>query len=668
MPHRRRTLVGPPDTFGLRLDVVPVDSLRVTLTLALGERSVVIAAGGITRVSVRATAHDFEADVAFRVALDTDEDPVFEGFVGALPLTATLSVASCLLDGTDEQARPMVLRGVVVDRVFSEQPSEDLEGAPVVGRSYRVTITDPARAYWSTHRPVELTAATTMKDVLERHKAPGMTLVHDWGALTEKHAMLCVAAGADGPAAFLDFVWWFVDARGGVIEHDAATNTYRFGGEKTRPSTPAPLEREQVARVRLAPPRPPRHGVRVRNASSISPATTPVANARAASGVWVDPLVRHDAPTTVERRAKLEADRLRAPGHELTVTFARCPPHLHEPGAFFTAGPEWSDKLRWVGKPHRLVRVELTARSAPPEGEAASEVEVASDDETASYEVELVWGLELASSVERRPPPYVEPRYPVEVEGKVVSVAGDDDDRTWMALSSDDGSVYDVAVRVPLWNTQVTCALRPGDAPGHWFSPPYKAQRALVRLWFDRAELAGFLDWAAGARGPQAAQGERVVMGMRGDDGAVIEHEYVDAKPAFTIGRAFGNDLQSIEVTEGQVRIEVLEDASKQEVTPRFDLSVLVAANKAKVEAEVDGAIEDLSGSFEQSMGATTAKLDLAIEDLGGALDEAAGRVVTKAEQIDAQLAELSGALQAAMGEVSDAVAAARAELLALLA
>jgi hypothetical protein len=268
------------------------DRLRLALTLVAGSTTLVFPSGSFEHVELTMLPYGFEAEAVVFVSSELEPDPLFDVFIEEGVMKATLSFATCLLDGTDEEAVPVIVTGYVVARSVREEVGEDVVGEPIVGRSYRVRFTDVASAFWRQHRPIELFVGTSFKQVLEQYKTEGTVLTHAWSRLDEEHEVLCVSAGAEGPASFYDFLVWYVDAHGGVIEHDASAGSYRIAGTKTRASAPFPLEKEQIGTLTVLPPRSPRNSARVLNGYSDSPRTIVLPNPQALLGVSHDVLER----------------------------------------------------------------------------------------------------------------------------------------------------------------------------------------------------------------------------------------------------------------------------------------------------------------------------------------------------------------------------------------
>lgn len=637
------------------------DRLRATLTLASGGSTVTLPTGSLERLDVSLRLYGFEAEVTFRVSSLVDDDAVFGFFVSDQLLKVTLSFKTCVLEGTGRETQPIVVGGYVIERKFHEETSEEAVGEPIAERRYVIKFVDAAAAFWREHHPIELFVNASMQQVIEGYKTEGMELEFAWPRLAEKQDVLCVSAGAEGRASFYDLVVWYLAQNSGHMELDASVGRYRFSDEKQRAFEAQALEPQYVDEIRLLTPRPRRASTRVLNGDRAAPPPKAVENALAAEGVWRDVLVRTPIAAVQERRAHFEAGRLRAPGYEAAVRYRRCPAELAAPGAFVKLASDFSEALHAASQSFRVLALRLEA--APPPKEQAATL----DDETAAFSLSLSMTIEQALSARQHLPAFYAPRYPVTVEGTIVSVGGTEQDRTWLTVAGESDSVFRYQIDVPLWNKRVVAPFEPGHMPGHFFFPAYKHQRVLVDLTFTAASVRGFVDWAANARVPLSSQGNRLALGNRAEDGMVIEHVYRDARPLLGIRRVFGADLQTIEVSEGRIFFEVKEDESALAIEPRHDVVVVVTASKARVSGEIEQASSALTGAFEASVGGVSARLDVAVEQLDASVTAAQRSLSAQIEAVDAQLQELSSSLSLMTEQLLATTSAAKAELLAAL-
>jgi hypothetical protein len=234
-----------------------------------------------------------------------------------------------------------------------------------------------------------------------------------------------------------------------------------------------------------------------------------------------------------------------------------------------------------------------------------------------------------------------------------------------MALEDEATSRLRYQVEIPLWNKKVTAPFEPGPLSGRFFFPAYKHARVLVALEAVSARVLLFLDWAANARTPAEGQGNRIVFGKRDVDGTYLQHAYADQKPALTIQRTQGNDLQTVALSEGSLKLTVREDPAALELEPKFDVTLQVEVAKGRVSSQVRGGIGELSGKLETAVGGATATLTGAIGELEGAV---AGMEAGIRGELEAARAELEAAMESvsgALAEVVAAVAQAKSEILA---
>ncbi len=638
-----------------------IDRVRAVLTLVVGGSTFTFPSGSIEDFSVDATRYGFEASATVFLSSELDDDELFPLFTSNQEIRATLSINSCVTEGTDDDSDPIQVMGYVVEKTLIEEPGEDVAGMPIVGRSYGVRFQDPAAVLWKTHFPLELHTAVSMAEVIELNKFQGMTLTYDWTRLSTKQEILLVASGADGEASFYDQVIWYIDLHGGHLELDAATGTYRIAEVKKRPADPVELESEYTKKLTILLPEPARHKPRIRNGVAENPQTTPINNENAYTSVVSDTLLRTPIATRVEQRKRLEQNRIRPGLFELRIDFARCPPQLVQPGLFLKLGDDISPELMASKKTFRVCELRMSAR-------ATEEDEVPELGDTSSpFEITLDMRLEQPADPRQRLPRYKRLTLPVQVEGKIVSEGGGPKDRTWMMATNETNSILRYIVQIPLWNKKIPAPFEPNHLPGQLFFPAYKHQRVLVGITFDDAVILRFLDWAENARTPLEGQGNRMALGHQATNGTVIDHIYQDSKPQFSISRTFGNDLQTLLIKDGTMYLEVREDESLAELEPTYDVTVVVSSSKERVSSEVQGAIGKVTGSFESSMGATNERLDGAVGELTGAVDATESSLSAKIEAVNAELEELASSLNAATAAVSAAVAEAKAALLAAI-
>ena len=96
------------------------------------------------------------------------------------------------------------------------------------------------------------------------------------------------------------------------------------------------------------------------------------------------------------------------------------------------------------------------------------------------------------------------------------------------------------------------------------FFPAYKGERVLLALTWRKAWIESFLDWRPDVRIPADSQGNHMLLGKNPTSRTSLINYYENQsslQPIFEIARTHNNDLQTIRISEGNLRIEVKEDA-----------------------------------------------------------------------------------------------------------
>src|SRR5262249_50867841 len=146
----------------------------------------------------------------------------------------------------------------------------------------------------------------------------------------------------------------------------------------------------------------------------------------------------------------------------------------------FNDPPGWNVDAWHYDKVFRVFEVRLsgTAASATAENNRR-----APRDE---YRMKMSVRLEQQTDLKTpRLPTFVEPRYPVLVEGVILSSIGDQDkpDRTYDPKKDSSTSLFEYRVKVPLWKDdapEIPAPYNPGRMPGQLFFPAYQGERVLV--------------------------------------------------------------------------------------------------------------------------------------------------------------------------------------------
>ena len=639
--------------------------LAINLGLTMGSDTFAVTGGAVRSLEVELKPWGFEAALSFLVARGEDGDELFVPFSSGALTWATVGFRTTRRRPEGEEADLFELRGVVVDRWVEETIGHGLSGKPVVRRLYGIRLVDAASALWTLHHPCELHTEVTPKQIIERHVPEGLTLEFDHRPLEAEQRMLFLGllAPPDGEASFYDWVVWLLDRSGGHLGYDYRQKRHRLATLHARDPSPAELSFKDVE-PRLLFPEPPRASGRVHNGSTLQAGVQDVTQPFSTTGVRRDRLLVTALPKDVERAKARMGERLRREPEGAELVLRRFPQDALYPGRVLKL-EGFGQPARVTGKAYRVVELRIeghatTLREDEPDTEGTLKELTVRLEARASARLELVDG-----SVPRLPPHRV-PAYPHRVEGKIVG-AGKPEERTWVTREDPDTSLRFQTVDVPLWNKKILVPFEPNGDTGHFFFPAFQETRVMVELELDSASIERFLDWPAGAVGTEESQSNRLLLGKKAADETLLEHRFTDGKPELTLLRTRGPDKQTMEISEGLLRIVVEEETTGGLSQPTYDLTVQVEGAKGQVTMRVKGALQEVTGRFQGASGAVVGQLEGSIESLSGALGQMEGQLGARIEAAQTELEAAAGAMTAALGEVITAISSAKSELMAAI-
>ena len=644
-----------------------VDRLDSILKLTAGSENIEVPGAGILALDIECKMYGFVANIEFAISSEQTSDKLFRPFVNREPIGVILELKSGRESGDGSTTFEKIsLCGVVTDRGVQERTSEGLAGNPVIRRRYRIRVVDPAASYWREHFPLELHTQKSFKKVLEAHAPKGIKIDYDWSFLNQEPPFICVAPGGagGGQANYYDWLVAILEQENGLLEYDCLNRKYRFGSDKSKDTKPATLDREHVLAVEHQFPEPIRHNVQVLNASAeVKPKPKQVKNDDAVDGVKREVMENTPLTTPVERRAGVEQSRLKEPGEIVILNLGRFPYRSFVPGRFVSLQEGWGARAHEGGRTYRVIALSLWAEAV--DGEKAEDGDLTL--EAAEFNMKIRLEAEEPSSPTPHRPHGNPISKSIQVEAKIQSASGGDKDRTWFVVEDKKTSQLFYNVHIPLWNAKIQVPFGPETMPGHLFFPSYKFARVLLDVGMTDARLVSFLDWAEGARSPQDSQANRMVLGKQGIDGTVMEHYYKDQKPMFRIQRQQGQDLQTIELSDGRFFLEVKEDKKAKKVVPTHDVRIQTEAAKgqlrmkatsgvAEMNAKLDGAVGQAKSSIENASTKMSEELDDMDAKLGSKLDESKSRAEGAANDLAASVGDASSSVEDAKAQVSAAL------------
>jgi len=606
------------------------DDLACTLSVWCAGVATAVPGANVKRLELELAAHGYRGEAVFWVRGDAAGDALHAVLTGDAPLELAITVARARYLGPPPP--PLAVRGAVVARRFLELTTEAIAGAPVRFRRYTVALADPARAAWSVHQPTAVFVDKSLTEVIKAQLAGELAVEVAWPELDQKRAMIALGLGED-EATFHDFVAWLAASRGGHFYLDYATGGYHLADRKPRPAQPQSLDRGDVAELEVVPAEPVRHQQRFLNSWIGTDAITVVALPQAVPPLTRDVLVHTPILREVSARVDRDARRLAQGRYDLAVAFARYPERWLAPGAAIALDDDtFSAHVTGFGETLRVVELALSARAV----DASAEFDV--DEDATTYAIELAARLEPADDPRTRVAAFRTPRYPFEVEGRIVSAVGEVGDRAYTVYEDPATSQDRYRVSLATWNQTIEVPFTPQFQPGHLYFPAYRDARVVVEIAFDRARLSRFLDWGPTVRLPLASQGNHILFGKNATSETSLRHWYVDSRPELQLRRAHAGNIGVVAVKQGSIVIETFDDDAAGTAAATVSVQPEAAASQASMEASSQVSVSDLSG---QVLGA------------GGELD---GKVAGASAAVDQSVAAVKGEVTRAVGETRAAL------------
>ncbi len=539
------------------------------------------------------------------------------------------------------------LPGPVTWKSVQEIAVEEVKGEPVLFRHYAVHFQDAAQVLWRQHFPTALYEKAKMMDVVNGHMVNGISLRMDWDALEKELPMICLSLGAGlNGASFYDFLMWYVASENGVFIYDSRENTFILSSTKESQGSEVSLDHQEVEEVRVHLPETYRHNIKLLNAVSEKPRSEEITQEQAVKGTHRDVLLRTSIAADFDGRKSLETQKLKNREHEIDLVLKQFPLKTFRPGTFVDFDKKtWSKELFPFERKYRVCEIQMHGRAETQDHKHAR------DKPFASYNVEMTARLESRDNPHVHLPLFKAPSYPIQVEGKIISEIGEDNDKTYQIYSDKETSQDFYTVRIPLWNREIRIPFAPDFLTGHFYFPAFKHTRVLVTLHYDHAEIGRFLDWGEDVRLPMDTQGNHILFGKNYESQTSIQHIYLDDKPALTIERLSGIDTEIIHLKEGTLILQTKEDEDKKAREESFSVTPRVENARSKLTSENEAATSELTGSFQKTHSEVTGEFNQAMTEVKGQLEAMDAEITGKVN-------EIQGRVEAAMQQLSEKAAA----------
>ncbi len=617
----------------------------------------------------RIQQHDwgFEAEADFWICNERSEDKLYAKFTKPDIVEARLSVEG-VLNLPSPKPGPLVVKGFVTSKSVREINFIEIKDNPVLFRQYTIRFQDAASVHWRQHFPTAFYVDAKMSDVIKAQVVEGISLKMDWQVLEEIRPVICLALGDfRNAASFYDFILWFVRMNNGVFSYDAKKSLYELSKEKAAKGPKVELIPREIETLCVDIPETARHDINILNAYTDSPKTAEVKNKQSVFGIRRDIHLRAPVAKDFDDRKDLETKKIenyQDRKHVVELEFGEYPAKTFHVGVFAKLKEnEWSKHLFAYGKEYRVFEVDIEGKAANQDPESDL------NQPSTSYDIRMTASMEEKGNLWVHLPSFTRPYFPLQVEGKIVSEGGEQTDKTYQFYTDKKTSQDLYTINVPLWNQNVKIPYDPNFFPGHFYFPAYKHTRVLLDIYFDRAEIARFLDWGPRVRLPMKPQGNHMLLGKNASSETSIRHDFTDNKPVLSVKRVSGIDTELIKLEEGSLILQTMEEESTKTTEETYNMMPQVEAARAKlamenrsttggVTADFQATKTGINGRIDETVGATKAELEAMDSKISGK----AGEINSKAEAAMSQLSKKSGQLKS-QADLMKAELATMAEL-----
>jgi hypothetical protein len=471
--------------------------------------------------------------------------------------------------GTD----PIIeFKGILTDKNFRRLPS-NLAKLSQAHRVYEITFFDHAKATWEQHFPTNIYVDESMKDVIEKHINPEITMNYKWDPIEVKHPVTAFSLQhkywlkAEEQTHFYAFLIWYLHQENGLLEYDYKEHHYTITGKKKEASGP-PLE---IGEWDCTPP-----------LCIFSPAARYNEKTLKHTADTLDPEDKeNEHPFQSVRREIFDPGHYRvfpeqaqekinsvlySDKNEVEIHLIQFTDEIQldklTPGSFikFKGDKEgnWSQDACFKDKNFRIRHVDLIANKVGVTEEVVKEIQ--------GYNFYVRIRLEEEEAAYAEWPRFTPPAFPFYVQGKVFCDIGEKEQSTFKILESEKAPQGQYLIQVPLAeNKNVVAPFVPSYSGQHYY-PFIKDTKVMLSLHFHTARIERPIDWDPLARLPAGIQGNQIVLAanVEKDQYTIMRHEYDGKDSFYTIRQASSKEqIQTIEIKEKDILISVDEKDKK---------------------------------------------------------------------------------------------------------
>lgn len=487
----------------------------------------------------------------------------------------------------------LTITAVITERTIVEHSSYNTDELLVSIREYCIQFADPAQALWRRHFPVALYTDTTLKSVIQEHCNPLINVKISGPQLSTTQDQIFIACDADQSdrerASYYDWLMWRLSELQHEWLYDYSQNLYQIVPRPKR-GEPHTLFAADIAEVVTHHVEGRFYCETLMNDYTASVSRDPIINLQTLQPLRQDRLHHSQVPLLYEREFLDRMASFEQPHPDLILHFKRFPSRPFPPGV----GVDF--KLDPIDFPSHRLLIPKDAKKASRVYRLRIELETKESDVLPRFQgysggmFRCAVAAQLQSGKDKaaRLPRFRAPRYPMDIEGLVHTDTGLPGEQPYQTFVDVMGLVS-LRVAIPLFANQlVKVPFEPYYQSGHFFFPPYRAERVLVSLFPDRAEFKRFLNWRPGGIMPTLTQGNQIRMGQDMMNGAVMRLIYAADIPTYLVQRQRYSSNQTMTMYQSGIDLRTVE------LPPNIDVKAQRIVRAAGAAVELASGAKDI--------------------------------------------------------------------------
>ena len=538
------------------------DSLEIRLNLHIDGKDFSIPCGNIKYLKCELYQYGFESIVNFWISSEEKSDVLYPHFITNKIIEVNLDIYAHFTEkDQDKKVKSITLSGIVTKKAILDElviENVHLKKNPVLYRCYQIVFKDRAQVLLKQHYPTDLVTNKKIKDLFVKNTPSKVTIKYNWQFLNKDYAINTLPLGSPkNKASFYDFIIWFVNKYNGVFNYNYRDKCYYVTNTKEQSDKFSIVNKKDISSYYITFLNQPRYNIEILNVCSKNVQKKTIQYDSSIKDIEKTIIINTPISSIYEEEVSLEREKTkRVATHRVNVYFNHflniklCPNDLIK-----FSGPNWSKEQFIKEKIYRINYVSFEATALNKE--ADSDLNMPHNRYSIRQEIILEPKDDESVSL----PDFIEPYFPLLVEGYVVSEIGRDNEYTYQIHQHPQTSVDQYKIKIPLFNNQeVVAPFEPIFSPGHFYFPVYKGARVLISLNLHDAYIKRFLEWKEGARLPSDTQGDHLLLGKNAKNQTSISHIYIDDKPVLKIKRINQTDTQLVKIEEGTITIETKEE------------------------------------------------------------------------------------------------------------